>query len=459
MAAGIWVARVGSRFAPAHCSKQRQCYDPGWLPTKLAGPADVRYLYSFLLYAALPWVFLRLWLKGRRSPGYRHHWRERLGYLDSRFSGAIWVHAVSVGEMRAAAPLIRALRKRYPDHPLVVTTTTPTGRLTAEQLYGQDISCCYLPYDVPGATRRFLAALKPALGIILEVEIWPNLYAAVRSQAVPLYLVNARLSDQSYRGYKRLKSLMRTTLGSITHVAAQTQYDRDRFLDLGMPADKVSVAGNLKLDAGLPADFPACVDSLRARLKSGRPVWVAGSTHDGEETIALDVHTRLLEQVADALLILVPRHPERSSDVARMCQSKGVSCKIYSEVESLEREAQVLIVDQLGLLVYCYGIAEAAFIGGSLVDHGGHNPVEAVLAGVPLITGPGIGNCQALYAQLLEAGAAHSVATGDELFATLQGLLSEPGKNRQFVAAGQRVIREGGSALVQLMQLVGGVLE
>ena len=361
--------------------------------------------------------------------------------------------------MRAAAPLIRALRKRYPDHPLVVTTTTPTGRLTAEQLYGQDISCCYLPYDVPGATRRFLAALKPALGIILEVEIWPNLYAAVRSQAVPLYLVNARLSDQSYRGYKRLKSLMRTTLGSITHVAAQTQYDRDRFLDLGMPADKVSVAGNLKLDAGLPDDFPACVDSLRARLKSGRPVWVAGSTHDGEETIALDVHTRLLEQVADALLILVPRHPERSSDVARMCQSKGVSCKIYTEVESLEREAQVLIVDQLGLLVYCYGIAEAAFIGGSLVDHGGHNPVEAVLAGVPLITGPGIGNCQALYAQLLEAGAAHSVATGDELFATLQGLLSEPGKNRQFVAAGQRVIREGGSALVQLMQLVGGVLE
>jgi 3-deoxy-D-manno-octulosonic-acid transferase len=420
----------------------------------------VRYLYSLLLYAALPWVFLRLWLKGRRSPGYRHHWRERLGYLDGGYSGAIWVHAVSVGEMRAAGPLIQALRERHPAHPLVVTTTTPTGRLTAEQLYGKDVSCHYLPYDLPAATNRFLASLKPALCIIMEVEIWPNLYAAVRSQSVPLYLVNARLSDRSYTGYRKLKSLMRTTLGSITHVAAQTEHDRDRFLDLGMSPDKVSVVGNLKLDVGLPADFDVCTDSLREKLESGRPLWVAGSTHDGEELIVLGVHARLLEKVPDALLILVPRHPERSSDVAKICRSTGVSCKVYSEVgSSLANETQVLIVDQLGLLVYCYGLAGAAFIGGSLVDHGGHNPVEAVLAGAPLISGPGTGNCQALYDRLSEVGAAQIVATDDELLATLQKCLSEPEKSRQFVAAGQRVVREGDNALAQLMQLFGDALE
>lgn len=419
----------------------------------------MRNLYTLLLYTALPWVFLRLWLKSRRSPGYRNHWRERLGYLDGDSSGAVWIHAVSVGEMRAAGPLIRALRKRYPDHPLVVTTTTPTGRLTADRLYGTDISCCYLPYDLPGATNRFLKALGPALCIIMEVELWPNLYAAVRSQAVPLYLVNARLSERSYLGYKKLKGLMRNTLNCITHVAAQTELDRDRFLDLGVSHDRVSVAGSLKLDEGLPADFGARTDSLRTKLKSGRPLWVAGSTHEGEELIALDVHARLLEHVPDALLVLVPRHPERSSDLEKLCRSKGFDFRIYSDVDLLESEAQVLIVDELGLLVYCYGIAEAAFVGGSLVDHGGHNPVEAVLAGTPLVSGPGIGNCQALYDLLLGVGAARIVETDDELFTILQGFLSEPEKQKQFVEAGQRVVRERGNTLVRLMQLFGDSLE
>jgi len=281
----------------------------------------------------------------------------------------------------------------------------------------------------------------------------------VRSQAVPLYLVNARLSDSSYQGYKRLKGLIRKTLNSVTHVAAQTQRDRDRFIELGMSPDKVSVMGNLKLDASLPADFNARTESLRAKLKSGRPLWVAGSTHEGEEKIALDVHTRLLKRIPDALLLLVPRHPERSSDVVKLCRSKRVDFGIYSEVDSLVKNVPVLIVDQLGVLVYCYGIAEAAFIGGSLVDHGGHNPVEAVLAGAPLISGPGVGNCQGLYDRLVGVGAAQIVETEDELLASLQRLLSELEKSRPFVETGQSVVREGDNALAQLMQLIGGTLK
>ncbi len=422
--------------------------------------ADMRYLYSFLLYVALPWVFLRLWLKGRRSPGYRSHWRERLGYLDRTYSGVIWVHAVSVGEMRAAAPMISALRERYPERPLVVTTTTPTGRMMAEQLFDEAVSCCYLPYDLPGAVDRFLNSLRPALCIIMEVEIWPNLYAALRSRAIPLYLVNARLSDSSYQGYRKLKNFVRATLDNVSHVAAQTPGDRDRFLDLGMPADKVSILGNLKLDVGLPKDFDERVYALREKLEAGRPLWVAGSTHDGEEEIVLDVHARLMKHFPGAVLLLVPRHPERSRDVAKICRSKGLEFQVLSEVHSpLVGEMEVLIVDQLGMLVYCYGVAGAAFIGGSLVDHGGHNPVEAVLAGTPLISGPGIGNCRALYDRLCAVGAAKIVATGDALLAGLQGYLGEPEKSRQLVEAGRKLVREGDRVLEPLMRMFEDTLQ
>jgi len=417
----------------------------------------VRYLYTILLYAALPWVFLRLWLKGRRSPAYRDHWRERLGHLDGDFSGAIWIHAVSVGEMRAAGPLLHALRECYPDHPLVITTTTPTGRLTAESLYGVDIVCCYLPYDVPHAVKRFLASVRPALCVIMEVEIWPNLFAAVHSRAVPLFLVNARLSDSSYRGYKRSRGLIRRTLGYITHIAAQAERDRDRFLDLGVSADKVSVAGNLKLDVALPADFEARTGSLRSKLASDRPLWVAGSTHEGEESIALDVHAQLLERLPEALLVLVPRHPERSNEVAELCRSRGINYRNYSETDVLGDEVQVLIIDELGVLVYCYGIADAAFIGGSLVDHGGHNPVEAVIAGTPVISGPGIDNSRALYERLQEAGVARIVQTADELLSGLHELLGEPGKSRHPVEAGRSLAGDG--ALSRVLPLVRGALK
>ncbi|VAW72609.1 3-deoxy-D-manno-octulosonic acid transferase, partial [hydrothermal vent metagenome] len=419
-----------------------------------ACPADVRYLYSLLLYVALPGVFLRLWLKGRRSPGYRRHWRERLGYLDNKHRGAIWLHAVSVGEVRAAGPLILALRQRYPEHPFLLTTTTPTGRQTAEQLYADAIDCRYLPYDLPGATKRFITSLQPALCIIMEVELWPNLYAAATAHNLLLYLINARLSDKSYRGYQRFGRLMRTTLSSITHVAAQNPRDRERFLALGMPPDRVTVVGNLKLDVGLPADFDEVTNELRATLKCDRPLWVAGSTHDGEEGMLLEVHARLLEGVSNVVLVLVPRHPERSEDVVKLCQSSGLACRLYSETDVLVHEVQVLVVDRLGLLVYCYGIAEAAFIGGSLVDHGGHNPVEAVLAGVPLVSGPGVGNFQMLYDQLQQADAVQMVETQKALLASLQALLCDAEMRGQCIHAARGVVESDKGALDRVLQLL-----
>ncbi len=356
--------------------------------------------------------------------------------------------------MRAAGPLIRALRKNHPGQPFLVTTTTPSGRQTAEQLYEQEADCCYLPYDLPGATRRFLYSLQPTLCIIMEVELWPNLYAAIAARGLPLYLVNARLSEKSYRGYQRLGSLVRMTLSNITHIAAQTEQDHERFLALGISPANVSVAGNLKLDVDLPIDFDDCTARLKAQLKIDRPLWVAGSTHKGEESVLLGVYARLLGDIPDALLVLVPRHPERSEALVKLCQSSGLVCSLYSETDVLAREVQVLVVDRLGLLVYCYGIAEAAFIGGSLVDRGGHNPVEAVLAGAPLISGPCVGNFQVLYDQLQHAGAVQIVANKDELLESLRELLEDPQARRRCIETGQHVVRSSDSALVQIMRLV-----
>ncbi|MGD2075988.1 MAG: lipid IV(A) 3-deoxy-D-manno-octulosonic acid transferase [Gammaproteobacteria bacterium] len=417
----------------------------------------MRVLYSLMLYLSLPWVLLRLWGRGVRIPGYRRHWAERLGRSEAP-TGALCIHAVSVGEVRAAQPLVEALRRRWPQTPLVITTTTPTGRETAGGLFGPGLRCVYLPYDLPGAVNRFVGRLSPIAFLVMETEIWPNLYRALEARGIPLLLANARLSARSERGYRRFGGLMRSTLRCVRWICAQSRQDARRFIDLGARPQRVIVAGNLKFDASLPAGFSARVSAIRARLAAQRSIWAAGSTHSGEEMQVLAAHTRILQRFEDALLLLAPRHPERGGELARLCERARLACRLYSDMQPVQDGVQVLIVDTLGELAALYGAADAAFVGGSLVARGGHNPIEALLAGTPVLSGPHVGNFQAVYEELMHHGAVQEVGNEADLAARLIDWLGNPERRRSCAAAGQRVIERHRGAAENIVRCLETVL-
>jgi len=418
----------------------------------------LRYLYSLILYLMLPGVLLRLWWRGGRVPGYRAHWRERFGFVETAPPGTLWIHAVSVGEVRAAEPLVAAVRRRWPGRPVLLTTTTPTGRATAAELFGDVARCAYLPYDLPGAVRRFIARVAPALGVVMETEIWPNLYQGLRTRQVPLLLVNARLSEASLRRYRWLAGLTKSTLDCVQRVAAQSEQDRARFLQLGVQRQRIVVTGNLKFDAVLPEDFGERVAAARVKLAPARPCWIAGSTHGGEESRVLEAHRRVLESVPAALLLLVPRHPERAGEVASLCARAGFGCCLYSSLRCLGAGDQVVIVDTLGDLPVLYGLCPVAFVGGSLVCHGGHNPLEALLAGALVVTGPRVENFRQIYDGLLECGAAQQIETHAELAQTVTDCFGDEARRRAAVAAGRLVIDVQRGALETTMGLVHALL-
>jgi 3-deoxy-D-manno-octulosonic-acid transferase len=419
----------------------------------------LRHLYSLTLYLLLPAVLLRLWWRGGRVPGYRRNWAERFGYVEPPAApGSLWIHAVSVGEVRAAEPLVKVIRRRWPQRRVLMTTTTPTGRATVRRLFGGAVRCLYLPYDLPGAVGRFLARVQPALGVVMESEIWPNLYQGMKARGTPLLLVNARLSEVSLRRYRLLGVLARTTLDCVTCIAAQTRPDAARFIRMGAPRQRVCVTGNLKFEALLPAGFDQRVALLRARLGAQRPVWTAGSTHRGEERHVLQAHRLVLQRVPGALLLLAPRHPERAAELVGLCSAAGLACCRYSELGGAATGAPVVIVDVLGELAVCYGASRAAFLGGSLVDAGGHNPLEALLAGAPVLTGPWRENFADIYQALLAQHAAEQVATAAELARTLTDWLGGSAVPGERLAAGRGVIAAQRGALQKTLQLLDAVL-
>ena len=409
---------------------------------------DLRNLYSLMLYLLLPWVLLRLWLRGFRVAGYRRHWKERLalGKSDGE-TKVIWVHAVSVGEVRAAQGLIQRLHRDAAGRSILVTTTTPTGRDIAQRLFGQSVSCRYLPYDLPGAMKRFLNAVQPAVAVIMETEIWPNLYHQLHQRGVPLLLLNARLSRASLNGYLRFPRLSRAAIHCVDRIAAQSEQDARRFARLGASQQQLRIAGNLKFDMQLPHDFSERVAVLKNRLGSGRLIWVAGSTHGGEEIRVLDAHRRILQLHTDALLLMVPRHPERAEDVGLLCQQAGLGFRYFSSMPATLDGVRVVIVDTLGDLVYLYGVATAAFVGGSLTGRGGHNPVEALLAGAPVVTGSSVSNFQAVYRALIDAGAVEMVTTEAALADRVCAWFDDRSRRDAAAEAGLRVIANNRGAL------------
>jgi len=363
-------------------------------------------LYRLALLLAAPLIPLRLLWRGRRERGYWRHWGERLALGPVSVTGALWVHAVSVGEMRAAQPLIDALRAAHPDAPVLLTCMTPTGRATAEALYGDFAHIVYLPYDYAVLTRRFLRRVRPRVGILMETELWPNLVRAAARAGVPLALANARLSERSARGYARLPALTRACLQRIGLVAAQAEADATRLLKLG--ASSVHVTGNLKFDIAPPADQLERGAAWRVQW-GPRPVLLAASTREGEEAPLLRAFADTAP--ADVLLVLVPRHPQRFDAVAGLIESAGLRHQRRSALEAAELnpDTRVLLGDSLGELFAYYAACDVAFVGGSLEPLGGQNLIEAASVGRPVLVGPHTFNFEEATRLAIEAGAAMRV--------------------------------------------------
>jgi len=379
-----------------------------------------RFFYSLLLYLITPLIWLRLLWRGRKQPEYLRDLGERYGfYRLPAPEKLIWVHAVSVGETRAAQPLIEGLQARWPDHRILLTGMTPTGREAGRQVYGDRLIQAYLPYDYPGAVDRFFRHFSPAFGVVMETEIWPNLLAGAQRHKLPVVLANARLSLRSARGYARFSALVRPAFADLAGVAAQTPGDAERLAALG--AGPVEVCGNLKFDVTPPADKIALGCGWKKTVGQ-RPVWLAASTRDGEEVLVLEAWRRV--SLPGALLVLVPRHPQRFDEVAALLQRQGLSFVRRSLVLP-EADTQVWLGDSMGEMAAYYALADLAFIGGSLLPLGGQNLIEAAACDCPVLIGPHTFNFKQATEDAIAAGAAERVDSPEMLAATVNRIFGQ----------------------------------
>ncbi|HEY2465566.1 MAG TPA: lipid IV(A) 3-deoxy-D-manno-octulosonic acid transferase [Steroidobacteraceae bacterium] len=420
----------------------------------------MRFLYSCLIRFAVPFAYAALLWRGFGDRHYWQGWAERLGYGGTLRSTSIWLHAVSLGEMSAAVPLLRALHLRYPEIPLVVTTATPAGRARAEALFGGSADIRFLPYDTPGSVRRFLKRTRPLAAIIMETELWPNLLRECERGGTPVLLASARLSARSVTRYRRFGSLFAGVFGKNLLVAAQSAEDAERFRSIGAQPERTLVAGNVKFDVSADAAVAQAGKALRAAYAASRPVWIAGSTHAGEEEQLLDAHALLLRSIPDAVLLLVPRHKDRFAGVADLLARRGVGFARRSRMASgeeapqLPNDASVLLVDTLGELATLYASADVAFVGGSLVPIGGHNLLEPAALGLPVVTGPSHFNAKEIAQLLLARGAALEVQSAANLAAVLQRLLAQPDIAEQMGIIGKEIIAANRGSVAKLLALI-----
>ena len=419
----------------------------------------MRILYNLLTYFLLVPYTIYWLLRALVNNTYRHKLAQRFGFGFQRLEPSLWVHAVSVGEVVAAAPLIRALLERYPEHPVLLTTVTPTGAARAQALFGDAIAHAYIPFETPDAVNRFFRRSQPRIAMIMETEIWPNLYHGCGTRRIPLVLVSARISPRSVTSYRKLLPLFRETLSHGIVIAAQSEADAERFISLGASEQRTRVTGNIKFDIELPPDLLARGQELRRNVIGERPVWIAASTHDGEEEMILRAHRQLLDEHPSLLLILVPRHPQRFAAVRTLIEKSEFEYVARTSGNSCSASTSVYFGDTMGEVTLFYAASDIALVAGSLIPIGGHNMLEPAALGVPVLTGPYVFNAQEIADRFVAEKACRMVKDTDGLVAEIDSLLRHPDEARALGENGRQILEKNRGALLRLLSLIEPLID
>jgi 3-deoxy-D-manno-octulosonic-acid transferase len=416
----------------------------------------MRTLYSALFYLLVPFVLLRLLWRSIKAPVYRRRWSERFGLYDrdQTVQGVLWFHAVSVGEAEALFPLLRRLQKRLPETPIVVTTTTPTGSARVKAVMKDTVAHVYLPYDVPFALKRFMHCFKPKLAVIMETELWPNLFAYCGKNKIPLYIINARLSEKSARGYRKIPALIRPALAEVTLIAAQTDEDAGRFLEIGAAEESVKTLGNMKFDVDISEETLVAGFKLKEHLFKDRFVWLIASTHKDEEAVFLPIYEQIKQRIPELLMVIVPRHPERFPEVGKLCEQRQLHVVTRTSRGTCSRDTDVYLVDTMGELKMFYAAADIAFVGGSMVPVGGHNILEAAAVGVPVMFGPYMANFKEIAEEVLEREAAVQCRNEKEIAEAVLKLYTRPDYRDALVAKSKRFLNDNQGAIDKICDVL-----
>ncbi len=415
----------------------------------------MRSIYTCIFYLILPFLFIRLYLRGFKNPDFRKRWSERLAiYHQAHEKNVIFFHAVSVGEVESIFPLVKQLLAQQPELKILITTTTPTGSARVKAVMGDLVQHVYLPYDIPTLVQHFLDHFKPRLAVIVETEIWANLFHLCQKNNIPLVIINARLSQSSYQGYQRIAALTKPALNNVSAIATQTQEDADRFAALMTDKSKVQVIGNIKFDLSVSEEFIAQGKSLRAELFPNRFVWIIASTHKDEEDFFLTLYPELKKQIPELLLLIVPRRMERFSEVKRLCEKNNLHVVMRTSKQACPENTDVYLADTIGELKMLYGAADVAFVGGSMVPVGGHNVLEPAVIGIPVMFGTYMANFKVIADGLLNAEAALQCENQQQIGAAILKLYQQPRYRQELVANGKTFVQQNQGAIVKILTLL-----
>lgn len=408
------------------------------------------------MYLVTPFIMLYFFYRAIKSDDYRGRLKERFGFKKLTFSQpVILIHSVSMGETIAATPLINQLINDYPNHQVLVTTSTPTGSAVVNKTFGNRVEHCYLPIDLIGSVKRFLKQVNPEITIVMETELWPNLIHQLHNKNIPILLANARMSERSMKSYlKKAAPLMREMLSKVNRVSAQFPSDGDRFLTLGLPKEQLEIGGSIKFELSIPSKLKQQQHELKEQWAADRLVWVAGSTHPGENEQILAAHRILVSIYPDLLLVLIPRHSERFDDATTMAQTAGFHVARRSQQQAPSKQTQVVICDTMGEMLLMLGIGDIAYIGGSLIERGGHNPLEPAALGKPIIMGPSCYNFSDICDKLINAGGLEIVTDDIELANLISHLISDSTRRVTMGNNALKIVNENQGTLARLMSWV-----
>lgn len=415
----------------------------------------MRTFYSCLFYLLIPFIFIRLIWRSIKAPAYRYRWRERFALYDRKFAQhAIWFHAVSVGEAEALFPLARQILQQHPQAKLLITTTTPTGSARVKAVMQDSVDHVYLPYDLPCAVKRFMQCFKPKIAVMMETEIWPNFFAYCGKNAIPLYIINARLSKNSAKGYRKIPALIRPALSRVKLIATQTADDAERFIAIGAQAETVKVLGNIKFDLEVSTTLIKQGAQLKTDVFEHRFVWLIASTHKDEEALFLDIYKKIKPKLPDLILVIAPRHPERFGEVKKLCEAHRLAVAVRTANAVCTAHTDVYLADTMGELKLLYAAADVAFVGGSMVPVGGHNILEALAVGTPVMFGPYMVNFKDISEGVLQRNAAIQCQDNDEISTAILALHDDAAYRQALAEKGKAFVQQNQGAITRILNIL-----